>query len=60
MKADAKKECRHHEPGKPDGYVDRSYWFEKMAKTHTQEKCPGCGLWAVWVRKPRAAREAKP
>jgi hypothetical protein len=37
----------------PDGYLDWHEWAEKKSRTHTQEKCPHCGLWAVWKRKPK-------
>lgn len=35
----------------PAGYVARSLWMEEKARTHEQRRCPGCGLWLVWVRK---------
>jgi hypothetical protein len=41
----------HHQPGIPDGYLDRQDWFEKMAKTHVQTFCPSCRLWVIWVPK---------
>lgn len=46
-------ESARHTPT-PEGYVAASVWAEEMLATHTQEKCPGCGLWAVWV--PRETR----
>lgn len=33
----------------PFGYIARAEWAERMAKTHRQTKCPGCGLWMIWV-----------
>lgn len=35
----------------PSGYIQWHSWAEKMSETHRQIKCPGCGLWAVWVKK---------
>jgi hypothetical protein len=42
----------------PDDYLGWHAWAEKKARTHAQERCPGCGLWKVWWRKPRAPKEA--
>jgi hypothetical protein len=41
--------CRHTPA--PDDYLAWHAWAEKKNKTHTQERCPICGLWAIW--KPR-------
>lgn len=41
--------CRHTKS--PTGYVAWHEWAEKKAKTHEQERCPNCGLWAVWVKR---------
>lgn len=38
----------------PHGYVARQLWFEQKARTHKQTRCPGCGLFAVWVPLPDA------
>lgn len=35
----------------PTGYLAHAAWAEEMLKTHGQQQCPGCGLWAVWVPK---------
>jgi len=35
----------------PEGYVDWHEHAEQLAKTHTQRRCPGCGLWAIWEPK---------
>jgi hypothetical protein len=43
-----------HTPS-PAGYVAAGVWAEEMLLTHTQEKCPGCGLWVVWVPKETKA-----
>jgi len=29
-------------------------WAEEMLRTHKQTRCPGCNLWAIWVRLPEA------
>lgn len=41
--------CRHTPC--PEGYVPWHEWAEQKSKTHKQERCPSCGLWAIW--KPR-------
>jgi hypothetical protein len=33
------------------GYVAWHFWAAKKSKTHRQKKCPGCGLYKIWVRK---------
>lgn len=49
--------CQH--TPQPRGYLARSEWAESMLKTHKQERCPHCGLWAIWTPKPpRATRRA--
>jgi len=40
----------------PDGYLEFSAWADEKSKTHRQERCPGCGLWVIWV--PKKARKA--
>lgn len=49
--------CPNHEDHtlSPDGYIQWHAWAEKMAKTHRQEKCAGCGLFVIWVPKRRSA-----
>lgn len=45
-----------HDPHDPGGSGDYFAWWayaELKSKTHRQQRCPGCGLWAVWVRKKR-------
>lgn len=27
-------------------------WASKMARTHDQVKCAGCGLYKIWTRRP--------
>jgi hypothetical protein len=43
--------AEHHQPGIPDGYIQRAEWFRLMGKTHRQTQCSGCGLYVVWVPK---------
>jgi hypothetical protein len=49
--------CPHfhdHTPT-PEGYLQWHAWARKMSRTHRQERCSGCGLYAIWVpRKPLA------
>jgi hypothetical protein len=35
----------------PSSYLGWHEWAEKMAKTHRQKRCPGCGLFVIWVPK---------
>lgn len=44
-----------HTPS-PDGYIAWHEWAERKAETHEQERCPVCGLWAIW--KPKRRRGA--
>jgi len=48
------KRCKHTKC--PTGYLQWHAWAECMMKTHTQKRCPNCGLWAIWVKKTRARR----
>ncbi len=38
-----------HQEG-PPGYLARKEWARKLSLTHTQQQCPGCGLWVIWER----------
>lgn len=29
-------------------------WAQQMLRTHEQQRCPGCRLWAIWVPRPDA------
>lgn len=40
----------------PSGYLAWHAWAERMAKTHEQTKCPGCGFWSIWVPKSRSSK----
>lgn len=47
-------ECEPHTPS-PDGYLQWHAWAQRMAETHINRQCKGCGLWAVWEPKPAAS-----
>lgn len=34
-------------------------WAEKKSLRHVQMKCPTCGLFTIWKRKPKAAGEGE-
>ena len=38
----------------PVGYLQHYAWAAEMAKAFRQERCPGCGQWAIWVTKEPA------
>ena len=35
----------------PARYLAWHEWAERMAETHVQTRCPGCGLWCIWTPK---------
>lgn len=35
----------------PEGYIAWHDWAQRMAQTHRQRKCPGCGRWEIWTAK---------
>lgn len=41
--------CRHTKT--PKGYVAWHEWAEQKAKTHELIRCPGCGLYKLWVKR---------
>jgi DNA-directed RNA polymerase subunit RPC12/RpoP len=43
------------QPDGSDGYIQWHAWAAKKRKTHTQHRCPTCGFFAIWKRKPTAA-----
>lgn len=45
-KQDACPNVAEHTYG-PDGYVQWHAWAEEMSKSHTQQKCPGCGFFLI-------------
>ena len=44
----AKAQC-NHTPTPP--YPEWLDWARQKSRTHKQVRCPGCGLWHVWVPK---------
>jgi len=44
------KQADAHTPS-PAPYFAWHEWAERMAKTHKQQRCPGCGLWKIWTPK---------
>lgn len=42
--------CVPHTPA-PTGYAAWHAWAGRMSRTHRQVRCPGCGLFNVWVPK---------
>lgn len=44
--------CKHTRS--PADYIAWHLWAEKKARTHTQHRCPACGLFMVWKRKETA------
>lgn len=50
---DFTKQCNHTD--QPTGYREWHSWAKKKSKTHRQYKCPHCGLWAIWMEKPKSA-----
>ncbi len=49
-------ECPNHAAHTPcpEGYIAWHSWAEKKSKTHQQERCPECGLFAIWKPKKPA------
>lgn len=41
----------HHTPS-PEGRVSWHEWAAKKSKTHRQLRCPGCGLYKIWIPNP--------
>jgi hypothetical protein len=33
----------------PTGQLAHAEWAERKLETHKQVKCPGCGLYAIWI-----------
>lgn len=40
----------------PSGCIARQRWAARLAKTHRQVHCGGCGLLAVWIPRPLVRR----
>jgi len=45
-----------HTPS-PRGYVEWHGWAARMQRTHVTRRCPGCGLYKIWV--PRSPKPEK-
>ena len=41
----------------PAGYNQHSDWADEMLKTHTQQRCEGCGKWNVWTPKGQGSTD---
>lgn len=42
-----------HTANQPSGYLQWHYWAARMYRTgHRQRKCPGCGLYEIWMPNP--------
>ena len=41
--------CSGNHTACPSGYVAWHCWADRKARTHRQEQCPVCGLWAIWI-----------
>lgn len=53
---ESEEPCSGNHTACPSGYVDWQCWAEWKARTHRQEQCPVCQLWAIWI--PKEARAA--
>lgn len=42
---------RHTKRPKGLSYLGFFSWADEKSKTHKQTKCPGCGLYKIWVPK---------
>ena len=51
------KKCNHTD--QPNEYREWHAWAEKKIKTHEQHKCPHCGLWAIWIERPKASAKKR-
>jgi hypothetical protein len=52
-------DAKNHTPC-PEGYMARYDWAQAMMKAHRQIKCPGCGLYKIWVSKTLGKRVRQP
>jgi hypothetical protein len=39
----------------PKPYLAWHDWADRKARTHYQVRCPGCGLYLIWLPKKHAA-----
>jgi hypothetical protein len=49
-------EADRHTPA-PASYTGWHHWAARMSRTHMQTRCPGCGLYEIWI--PKVARPAR-
>jgi hypothetical protein len=47
--------CGEHTYG-PDNYCAWHEWAARKIKTHSQRRCPGCGLYLIWVARAAEVR----
>ncbi len=47
----------NHEPA---SYLAWHEWAARMAKSHTQHRCPGCGYWRVWRPRESSSTGGQP
>jgi hypothetical protein len=51
-----KKKLHTKDPTEPEGYIEWHAWARKQGRTHKQKKCPGCGLFKIWVPREKRVR----
>lgn len=49
--------AEHNDEANHLGYVAWHAWAKEKAKTHRQERCPGCGFHCIWVRRTNMTPE---
>lgn len=37
----------------PAGYIEWHEWAQDKSRRHKQIICPGCGLFAIWIRRDK-------
>ncbi len=45
-------EASKHDDQRTLGILNWRDWVKKKSKTHAQHRCPTCGFWVMWKRKP--------
>ncbi len=48
--------CSEQHTPCPTLYLQWHAWAARMSKTHRQQRCTFCGLWAVWVERTKRAQ----
>lgn len=56
MATDKCTNAANHTPC-PGGYVARAEWALEKGRRHYVVRCPGCGLYAIWKRRKKTARD---